>query len=179
VAPCPFRAVGPLADGRMGAAPLGWGLRFCFGNNSIRCFSLSWSTACVRRPLRSRSGPRLSKEPPSTWPITRSGTRRQASITSTPSCHLASKESRETRSSTSPTGVGAWIWPNFSVSALDCPVTRIGTRSGRTWHRYPRSMVCTGGPCPYLPGNGGLLYAVALMAAGWEGAPKKHAPGVS
>ncbi len=40
-------------------------------------------------------------------------------------------------------------------------------------------MVCTGGPCPYLPGNGGLLYAVALMAAGWEGAPKKHAPGVS
>ena len=29
----------------------------------------------------------------------------------------------------------------------------------------------------YLPGNGGLLYAVALMAAGWDGAPKRHAPG--
>lgn len=29
----------------------------------------------------------------------------------------------------------------------------------------------------YLPGNGGLLYAIALMAAGWKGAPKKHAPG--
>jgi hypothetical protein len=29
----------------------------------------------------------------------------------------------------------------------------------------------------YLPGNGGLLYAVAMMAAGWEGAPKRHAPG--
>ena len=30
----------------------------------------------------------------------------------------------------------------------------------------------------YLPGNGGLLYATALMAAGWEGAPAgKHAPG--
>jgi len=29
----------------------------------------------------------------------------------------------------------------------------------------------------YLPGNGGLLYAVAMMAAGWAGAPKKHAPG--
>ena len=29
----------------------------------------------------------------------------------------------------------------------------------------------------YLPGNGGLLYAVALMAAGWDGAPKGHAPG--
>lgn len=29
----------------------------------------------------------------------------------------------------------------------------------------------------YLPGNGGLLYAVALMANGWKGAPKKGAPG--
>lgn len=31
-------------------------------------------------------------------------------------------------------------------------------------------------PC-YLPGNGGLLYAVAMMAAGWKGAPKTSAPG--
>jgi hypothetical protein len=37
--------------------------------------------------------------------------------------------------------------------------------------------VNTGGPCPYLPGNGGLLYAVAMMAAGWDGAPDKPAPG--
>jgi hypothetical protein len=29
----------------------------------------------------------------------------------------------------------------------------------------------------YLPGNGGLLYATALMAAGWDGAPTNHAPG--
>ena len=29
----------------------------------------------------------------------------------------------------------------------------------------------------YLPGNGGLLYAIALMAAGWKGSPKTHAPG--
>jgi hypothetical protein len=29
----------------------------------------------------------------------------------------------------------------------------------------------------YLPGNGGLLYAIAMMAAGWKGAPKTHAPG--
>ena len=29
----------------------------------------------------------------------------------------------------------------------------------------------------YLPGNGGLLYAVAMMAAGWEGCPKIPAPG--
>lgn len=29
----------------------------------------------------------------------------------------------------------------------------------------------------YLPGNGGLLAAIAMMAAGWDGAPEVHAPG--
>jgi hypothetical protein len=29
----------------------------------------------------------------------------------------------------------------------------------------------------YLPGNGGLLTAVAMMAAGWDGSPEIHAPG--
>ncbi|MGO8836011.1 MAG: hypothetical protein ACLQAH_08180 [Limisphaerales bacterium] len=29
----------------------------------------------------------------------------------------------------------------------------------------------------YLPANGGLLYVAALMAAGWDGAPKRNAPG--
>lgn len=29
----------------------------------------------------------------------------------------------------------------------------------------------------YLPGNGGLLTAVGMMAAGWKGAPAVHAPG--
>jgi hypothetical protein len=29
----------------------------------------------------------------------------------------------------------------------------------------------------YLPGNGGLLMAVALMARGWDGGPRTHAPG--
>ncbi len=29
----------------------------------------------------------------------------------------------------------------------------------------------------YLPGNGGLLTAVAMMAAGWDDCPDKHAPG--
>lgn len=31
-------------------------------------------------------------------------------------------------------------------------------------------------PC-YLPGNGGLLYAIALMAKGWQGSPPGPAPG--
>jgi len=39
-------------------------------------------------------------------------------------------------------------------------------------HNYQRQNL----PC-YLPGNGGLLYAVAMMAAGWQNSPPKHAPG--
>jgi hypothetical protein len=33
------------------------------------------------------------------------------------------------------------------------------------------------GSTPYLPGTGGFLWTVAMMAAGWEGGPDKHAPG--
>jgi len=34
-----------------------------------------------------------------------------------------------------------------------------------------------GGAFPYYPGNGGLLWAAAMMAAGWEGGPNRNAPG--
>ena len=34
-----------------------------------------------------------------------------------------------------------------------------------------------GGSRPYLPATGGLLWAVSMMAAGWEGGPAGHAPG--
>ena len=37
--------------------------------------------------------------------------------------------------------------------------------------------LATGGPFPYFPSNGGLLYAVAMMAAGWNGGPGMRAPG--
>jgi len=39
---------------------------------------------------------------------------------------------------------------------------------------YSESGFCGGW---YLPGNGGLLWAVAMMAAGWDGCPDRHAPG--
>jgi hypothetical protein len=42
----------------------------------------------------------------------------------------------------------------------------------RNGHNYQRPNL----PC-YLPGNGGLLYAIALMAGGWKGAPNTNAPG--
>ncbi len=37
--------------------------------------------------------------------------------------------------------------------------------------------LASGGPFPYFPSNGGLLYVVAMMAAGWDGAPHRNAPG--
>jgi hypothetical protein len=41
--------------------------------------------------------------------------------------------------------------------------------NGHNWQRKDL-------PC-YLPGNGGLLYAIAMMAAGWQGAASSQAPG--
>jgi hypothetical protein len=49
--------------------------------------------------------------------------------------------------------------------------------SGSIKNHYDERGANTGGSNPYLPGNGGLLYAVAMMAAGWDGAPARHAPG--
>jgi hypothetical protein len=43
-----------------------------------------------------------------------------------------------------------------------------------TLNQYTPNGFCAGW---YLPGNGGLLWAVAMMAAGWDGAPPGHAPG--
>jgi hypothetical protein len=60
--------------------------------------------------------------------------------------------------------------PDRAVDALllDTPKNHYGPE-GQVYQRPGLSV--------YLPANGGLLYAVALMAAGWDGAPKRNAPG--
>lgn len=60
--------------------------------------------------------------------------------------------------------------PDLAVEALfiDTPKNRYLV-NGHNWQRDNL-------PC-YLPGNGGLLYATAMMAGGWRGAPTLHAPG--
>jgi hypothetical protein len=60
--------------------------------------------------------------------------------------------------------------PERAVDALllDTPKNLYGLNG----HVYQRP-----GLTIYLPANGGLLYAAALMAAGWDGAPKRNAPG--
>jgi hypothetical protein len=60
--------------------------------------------------------------------------------------------------------------PDRAIDALllDTPKNHYGLNG----HVYQRP-----GLTIYLPANGGLLYATALMAAGWDGAPKRNAPG--
>ncbi len=60
--------------------------------------------------------------------------------------------------------------PDRAIDALllDTPKNHYGING----HVYQRPNLTI-----YLPANGGLLYAVALMAAGWDGAPRRNAPG--
>ena len=75
-----------------------------------------------------------------------------------------------------------WDYPMTAMTAARLGETRMAVDAllleseknrylpnGHNWQR-------TNLPC-YLPGNGGLLYAVAMMAAGWRGSPASHAPG--
>jgi protein-glucosylgalactosylhydroxylysine glucosidase len=60
--------------------------------------------------------------------------------------------------------------PKMAVDAL--LMTTEKNRYLPNGHNWQRQNL----PC-YLPGNGGLLYAIAMMAGGWRGAPRGHAPG--
>ena len=60
--------------------------------------------------------------------------------------------------------------PARAIDALLLDTPKNGYRTNGHNHQRPGLTI-------YLPGNGGLLTAVAMMAAGWDGAPPKHAPG--
>ena len=60
--------------------------------------------------------------------------------------------------------------PELAIDALMMNTPK--NRYHPNGHNYQRP-----GLTAYLPGNGGLLSAVAMMAAGWDGAPAQHAPG--
>ena len=75
-----------------------------------------------------------------------------------------------------------WDYPLTAMTAARLGETKIAvdalmmsTEKNRylpNGHNWQRQNL----PC-YLPGNGGLLYAIAMMSAGWRGAPRVHAPG--
>ncbi len=60
--------------------------------------------------------------------------------------------------------------PDRAIDALllDTPKNHYGL-NGQVYQRANLTI--------YLPANGGLLYATAMMAAGWDAAPKRNAPG--
>jgi protein-glucosylgalactosylhydroxylysine glucosidase len=60
--------------------------------------------------------------------------------------------------------------PELAVDALLMDTPKNVYRANGHNHQRPGLTI-------YLPGNGALLYAVAMMAAGWDGAPEVQAPG--
>ena len=89
-----------------------------------------------------------------------------------------------------------WVWANWKWSATwgwDYPALAMcAARIGEPEHAVDALLIDTPknhyainghnfGRAPdlpvYMPSNGGLLTAVAMMAAGWDGAPKRNAPG--
>jgi hypothetical protein len=88
-----------------------------------------------------------------------------------------------------------WIWKNWNwpdTWGWDYPMLAMcAARLGETGHAVDALLLDTPknhyglngqvyqrpGLTIYLPANGGLLYAAALMAAGWDGAPAGNAPG--
>ena len=60
--------------------------------------------------------------------------------------------------------------PALAIDALLLDTSK--NHYGINGHNYQRP-----GLTIYLPGNGGLLSAVAMMAAGWEAGPARNAPG--
>lgn len=64
-----------------------------------------------------------------------------------------------------------WDFPWTAMAAARCGRSDLAVEillHDSPRNQYDQRGVNTGGPCPYLPGNGGLLYAVAMMCAGWD-----------
>jgi len=70
-----------------------------------------------------------------------------------------------------------WDCPWYAMAAARCgrPDVAIDVLLEDT----PNNVYSARGICKdwYFPGNGATLYAVAMMAAGWDGGPERHAPG--
>lgn len=80
------------------------------------------------------------------------------------------------------TSTWGWDFPMLAMTAARLGDGEMAIKAlmkdarGNRW--LPNGHCCQFEDLPaYLPANGGLLMAVAMMAAGWDGAPDKQAPG--
>jgi hypothetical protein len=76
--------------------------------------------------------------------------------------------------------VWGWDLPMLAVCAArlgepEAAVDLLLHMSGQ--FQFDEAGLASGGPYPYFPSNGGLLYAVGMMAAGWSGGPNSDSPG--
>lgn len=78
-----------------------------------------------------------------------------------------------------PVAVALLSMAPHAVMGASSPIDRhaVVSRHDVVLTAFDERGLATGGPFPYFPANGGLLHAVAMMAAGWDGAPKVPAPG--
>ena len=74
-----------------------------------------------------------------------------------------------------------WDFPMMAMAAARNGEPELAVDAllhGSKKNDFNRVGLSSGGPFPYFPSNGGLLYAVAMMAAGWDGGPvDQDAPG--
>lgn len=72
-----------------------------------------------------------------------------------------------------------WDFPMLAMTAarLGEPERAVGLLLHENFGFDERGYPIGGGPWPYLPASGGILYAAAFMAGGWDGAPAENAPG--
>jgi hypothetical protein len=84
-----------------------------------------------------------------------------------------------------------WDWPStwgwdYPMLAMTCARLGVPAKAiDALMIDSPKNTYATNGHNPqrpgslplYLPGNGGLLFAIALMAAGWDAGPTRATPG--
>ncbi len=94
---------------------------------------------------------------------------------------------RETMRQTFQKVMACWQWKQtwgWDFPMLAMTAARLGETSAAVdlllhpnFDFDERGYPVEGGPWPYFPSSGGLLYAVGMMAGGWDDAPAQHAPG--
>lgn len=72
--------------------------------------------------------------------------------------------------------VWGWDFPMLAMAAARCGKPQLALEY--LLHPFPNFQfdehgLATGGPFPYLPSNGALLTAIAMMVEGWDGSAGK------